>query len=134
MKFFEDLGATFGNGAKVVADKTKELSTVASIKAQIGKAEATLGKLYKDLGKAYYEEHKDSTAYGEQVSEVSAVIAKIEALNMKLTATQGGKLCGTCGEVIDKGSAFCPKCGAKAEDAVEIAVDDTVAVEENTEE
>ncbi len=134
MKFFEDLGATLGTGAKAVADKTKEISGVAAIKAQIGTAEASLGKLYKDLGKAYYEDHKESAAYGEKMSEIAAVLAKIDALNAKLSSTQGVKKCPACGEAMAKDSTFCPKCGAKVESFEEVEEVKEVAQETTGEE
>lgn len=87
MKFFEDLGAVLGSGARTVADKTKELSGIAAIKAQIGTAQASLGKLYKELGKAYYEDHKEDAMYAEKMAEIKAVLDKIDSLNAKLAAT-----------------------------------------------
>ena len=88
MSILENLGATLGSGAKVVADKTKEISGIAAIKAQVAAAEANLGKLYKDLGKAYYEDNKESAVYGEKMSEIAAVIAKIDGLKDKLAETK----------------------------------------------
>ena len=85
MKFFEDLGAVLGSGARTVADKTKELSGIAAIKAQIGTAQASLGKLYKELGKAYYEDHKEDAMYAEKMAEIKAVLDKIDSLNAKLS-------------------------------------------------
>ena len=110
MSFLENLGATLGGGAKVVANKTKEISGIASIKAQIAAAETSLGKLYKDLGKAYYEDNKESTVYGEKMSEIAAVLDKIEGLKAKLTAGD---------DVVD----------APEEKTVETLVDETVETE-----
>lgn len=142
MSFFENLGASLGGGAKTVVDKTKELSGVAAVKAQISSQEASLGKLYRDLGKAYYEANKIDAAFAEKIAEINAVKAKISELDAKLGDIQGTVRCEVCGEPIPKTSTFCPKCGAKKEasdEAVEEApvVEETPAVdatEETTEE
>ena len=113
MKFFEDLGATIGNGAKVAADKTKEVAGVASVKAKMSTAEANLGKLYRDLGKAYYEDNKESNAYAEITRQIKEQLAKVEELEKKLMEAQGCVKCPECGEMVPKDSSFCQKCGAK---------------------
>ena len=124
MSFLENLGATLGSGARVVADKTKEISGIASIKAQVAAAEANLGKLYKDLGKAYYEDNKESAVYGDKMSEIAAVLAKIDGLNEKLaTAKKGAEpvIVDDVTETVEKAVEEVKETAEEVVDAVEDA-------------
>lgn len=109
--FFENLGATLGNGARNVVDKTKDVAGVASIKAQISTAQAGLGKLYKELGKAYFEEHSDSNEYEPLMEPIRDALKKITELEEKLADAQGTTKCPSCGAQVPKDSQFCPTCG-----------------------
>ena len=68
-------------GGKAVADKAKELSQIASLKAQIASEENVINKNYKELGKAYYEAHKDEEefTYSEYMTNIrNAFVKKAE--------------------------------------------------------
>ena len=131
MSLFENLGATLGGSAKTVVDKTKEISGVAAIKAQISSQEANLGKLYRDLGKAYYEANKIDAAFAEKIAEINAVVNKIAELDEKLGNIQGTVRCEKCGEAISKASLFCPKCGAKKATTDSVETETDVVEEKN---
>lgn len=59
MSLWDDITEKVGAGSKVVADKAKEVSELANIRAQIVSCDNTLVKNYKELGKAYFEAHKN---------------------------------------------------------------------------
>ena len=59
MSVWSDLTAKFETGSKVVADKARELSQVANLRAQILGCDNVMYKNYRELGKAYYEAHKN---------------------------------------------------------------------------
>ena len=115
MKFFESFGSTVSDGAKVVSEKTKKVTGVASIKTQINSTKSGLTKLYKDLGKAYYEDPENAEALADIVNEINNVNDKVAILEKKLAVKQGKIKCEACGEYMSAEYAYCPKCGAQVE-------------------
>lgn len=114
MSTLENLGASISEGAKVVANKTRKVSGIASLKAQKSGAKTELSKLYKALGEAYYNDHADETvAYADIKDDIADVLKKIDKIDRKLADARGNVKCDACGEYVDNSSSFCPKCGAK---------------------
>jgi len=72
MSLWNDITEKVGAGSKVVADKAKEVSEIANIRAQIVGCDNTLVKNFKELGKAYFEAHKDDL--DGEFSEIMGVI------------------------------------------------------------
>lgn len=120
MKFFESFGSTVSDGAKVVSEKTKKVTGVASIKTQINSTKSGLTKLYKDLGKAYYEDPENAEALADIVNEINNVNDKVAILEKKLAVKQGKIKCEACGEYMSAEYAYCPKCGAQVEVVEEV--------------
>lgn len=120
MKIFDSFGSTVSEGAKVVSEKTKKATGVASIKTQINSTKSGLTKLYKDLGKAYYENPEDAEALTDIVNEINNINDKVAILEKKLAAKQGKIKCEACGEYMSADYAYCPKCGAQVEQVEEV--------------
>lgn len=102
MSVWTDFTEKVEAGSKVVADKAKELSSLAALKAQIVQCDNTISKSYKDIGKAYYEAHKDdeSLEYAELMITIKEQLDKKEELNCKIAELKDSTK--TCDEVIDK--------------------------------
>jgi len=88
MSVWNEISEKIGAGSKVVADKAKELSQLATLKAQAVSCDSIILKNYKDLGKAYYEAHKDDEAYdyADYMTVIKEQIAKKEELNEQIAA------------------------------------------------
>jgi len=88
MSVWTELASKLEAGGKVVADKAKDLSQIAALKAQIVSCDNTLLKNYKELGKAYYEAHKDDEAfvYSEFMTAIEEALIKKEDLNSQIAA------------------------------------------------
>jgi len=120
MKIFDSFGSTVSEGAKVVSEKTKKATGVASIKTQINSTKSGLTKLYKDLGKAYYENPEDAEVLTDIVNEINNVNDKVAILEKKLAAKQGKIKCEACGEYMSADYAYCPKCGVQVEQVEDV--------------
>lgn len=86
MSLWTDITEKVEVGSKVVVDKAKELSQLASLKAQVVSCDNTITKNYKEIGKAYYEAHKDDEAmeYAEFVKNISDSIEKKSGLEAQI--------------------------------------------------
>lgn len=86
MSVWTDLSVKVEEGSKIVADKARELSQIASIRAQIVGCDNVMYKNYRELGKAYYEAHKDDVApeYAEVMNIIADSLAKKEDLLAQL--------------------------------------------------
>lgn len=86
MSLWNDISEKIGAGSKVVADKAKELSQLAALKAQVVSCDSVILKNYKDLGKAYYEAHKDDEAfeYAEFMAAIKEQMDKKALLNEQI--------------------------------------------------
>lgn len=86
MSVWSDISVKVEEGSKIVADKARELSQIASIRAQIVGCDNTMSKNFKDLGRAYYETHKDdvSPEYEETMKNIAASMAKKDDLLAQL--------------------------------------------------
>lgn len=83
MSVWTDISEKVGEGSKIVAEKARELSQVASLRAQIVACNNVMNKNFKELGKAYYEEHKgEATEY----DDIMQLIADSEAKKAELRA------------------------------------------------
>ncbi len=69
------------------------------------------------LGKQVYESNKekDTSEFGEQISQVTECIKKSELWKQYRLTLEGKMKCEKCGAIITSDSAFCNKCGASIE-------------------
>ena len=88
MSFWDDVTEKVSAGSRVVADKAKEVSEIANIRAQIVSCDNTLVKNYKALGKAYFEAHKDDASgeFADVMKNIKDAADKKNALSDLLKA------------------------------------------------
>lgn len=116
MAFFEQLGKRLSDAGQDVAQKTRNLADVTQLNSANNDKEKQIKRLIFDLGKAYYENHKnDFTAEGvEIISNINALYREINENNEKIKQIKGFIKCENCGADIAPNTAFCTKCGTKA--------------------
>lgn len=130
MSLWDDITEKVGAGSKLVANKAKEVSEIANIRAQIVSCDNALVKNYKELGKAYYEAHKDDVdkEFADIMKNIKDASDKKADLNDQLTVRK---------EAMKAGGVDTSDLDDVAEDLAEKAeeVTDTVkeAVEDITE-
>lgn len=57
MDFFEKTVNTITSKGREIGDKTRDITTIAKYRNQIGTCEEVIKKNYAVIGKKYYEEH-----------------------------------------------------------------------------
>ena len=87
MAVFDNIKETISNAAKTAVNKSNELVEATKLKFAISDAEGEIKKLYESL----------------------------DELKAKLREYKNVKLCANCGAEMDADSAFCSKCGEKAD-------------------
>ncbi|MDL2235880.1 zinc ribbon domain-containing protein [Christensenellaceae bacterium OttesenSCG-928-L17] len=117
MEQFSKVSKWIGKVANDASKKSNDLIETARLNTEIGRIECEKEEALLELGKAYYLAHQN-----EENPEYAALIAKVKEYNQeiklrndKLLANKGLTHCRACGEVVDTGSEFCSKCGAKIE-------------------
>lgn len=113
MKVLGNFGSTVSSGVKVVANKTKKATGIATLKSQINAEKAGLNKLYIELGKAYSDNAGQADEYKELLDKIANSKKKLDSLETKLALSEGKIKCDFCGEYMSSEFAFCPKCGSK---------------------
>ncbi len=104
MSLWNDITEKVGAGSRVVADKAKEVSEIANIRAQIVSCDNTLVKNFKELGKAYFEAHKDDIDgdFSDIMNVIKEATAKKAGLNDQLAERKAAKsAAGTAEEVVN---------------------------------
>lgn len=93
MAFFDNLGKKISAAAGTAADKAKDLSEIAKLKAEILGVQSDINSAMLDLGRKTYEQNKGNaeapfaeerakiTGYYEQIESLRARIALVKADN-----------------------------------------------------
>lgn len=86
MDFLNSLGKTIAGGTKVAAEKAKELSELASLKAQIASRKETISKLEKEIGALYVEKFGDcpDEDFQEMVTNIFEARKDINELSLQV--------------------------------------------------
>lgn len=123
-------------GASKAADMAKDSVEVVRLNAQISSKRKEIEKSYSQIGESVFQAYaSNDLSIAEQTikDESAKIIAwqeEIEQLDDKINFIKDEKDC-TCGLLVPLESKYCPSCGHKFEDAVE--VDTAVVVVEPVE-
>lgn len=100
MSVWTDIAGKLEEGGKVVVDKAKLLSQIASLKAQTVSCDSMIIKNYKELGKAYYEAHKDDEAndYADFMATIKESMEKKDELNAQIAELKAAAACDSAEE------------------------------------
>lgn len=120
MAVFDNIKETISNAAKTAVNKSNELVEATKLKFAISDAEGEIKKLYEKMGKGIYDSFKSGEEPSEDLKDTCAQIDKLyeslDELKAKLREYKNVKLCANCGAEMDADSAFCSKCGEKADE------------------
>ncbi len=114
MAFLEKVTEVFNTTSKDVVDKAKEIKDVVALNSQLSAQENLVKKYFAEMGQCLYE-HRDqdvSAMMSERYALVDAAYEEIARLKKELLDKKGLKACPVCGSELDKGAAYCSKCGA----------------------
>lgn len=115
--FFGDLGKSISRYTQNAVDKTSTFFEATKISAQISTEQKEIDKLYQKIGETVYRRAEsrqmqlddDLAAF---VEEIRRHREQISSRRKDLADVKGKKVCPSCGELIPREVAFCPKCGA----------------------
>ena len=117
MGFLDDLGRTFTDTGREIAQTTKNYADVTKLNAQIAGEEKALSSVYEKLGRAWYEAHKDDEEqeFAEYGAQLRVSLEKIEGWKQQINAIRGVQICPNCGKELPEAALFCSDCGTKLE-------------------
>lgn len=115
MAFFDNMKKMVTETSQNAVQKTKDLTAVTRLNAQIGEAENKINNLYYKLGfeiyRAYREEPLEAGA--EQIAQITELHKVIADCKAQIATINQASLCPQCGAKVSKGMAFCSSCGFK---------------------
>ena len=119
MDFLTKLKEKVAGATKTAVGKSNEIVEATKLKISINGAENEAEKLLLEIGEAVYNATKsgaDPSAIIEANCEaLTAKYEEIAVMREKLREYKNIKVCPSCGCEIPSDSAFCNKCGTKAE-------------------
>ena len=133
MPNFEELKRNATGVADRAVKKTGEITAFVKLKMGIKTSEAKLSSVYEEIGRLFYTAERngedctsDIAAYIMKADKLKADIAEAKKQIVKLKKE---RVCENCGNEIDEKVAYCPFCGTKQEQLVEVEPEET-AVED----
>lgn len=121
--FFEDLGKRLGETAETVTCKAGEALEIQRLKSKARRLARENAVDLMEMGRMVYDHYKaggDVSEEAEALCEsISARETAMNSCNKKIAKLKGAFECRSCGKMVAKDMAFCPYCGAKAEEEEE---------------
>ena len=112
----KDIAETAGKKAEKVVEVSKLKLRVSQINSEAKKAYEKLGSAVYHMKKANYEDEGLIASVVEEVDELYAERAKIEA---RLASLKNQVICDTCGAKNPEDAVYCVKCGSRLFDTEE---------------
>lgn len=86
MAFFDNLGKKISAAAGTAADKAKDLSEIAKLKAEILGVQSDINSAMLDLGRKTYEQNKGNAEapLAEECAKITGLYEQIEALRARI--------------------------------------------------
>lgn len=112
----KDIAETAGKTAERVVGISKLKLRVSQINSEIKKAYEKLGSAVYNMKKANYEDDGLIASVVEEVDDLHAERAKVEA---KIASLKKQVICNTCGAKNPEDAVYCVKCGSRFENTEE---------------
>ena len=119
MEFFDKLTKKASETYKGAAEKTGKIAKEAKLKLKINENKSKIQDIYEEIGKKVYEKHVAEQEINikeeleDECTRIDVLSAEIETFFSEILELSDLKQCENCHEKIEKGSKFCPKCGAE---------------------
>lgn len=116
MGTFEDILNKAKRGAEVVGQKTGDFVEVTKLKMAASDLDKEIAATYEGLGRLVYDAQKSDEDVSEMIQDCIDSIDELQeaadAIREQIYSYKNVHRCVACGAIVDKDSAFCPKCGA----------------------
>lgn len=140
--FFSELGETITKTAKGISEKADVFFETQKLQNKAVSERRLIEKNLSDMGNLIYRRFVDGEELDEELTAICERIHQhqtvIAGYKEEMARLKGCKICGCCGETIDRDSSYCPKCGAPCGDMepepVKVTPEEAVAPEEAFEE
>lgn len=115
MAFFDNMKGILTQAGQTTVQKTKDLSEIARLKAQVMGAEKQINDLYGKLGYEIYVAYSQSPMpEGEAIiKQLNDLHANIEAWKAQIKVISTVELCPQCGAKLNRDMPFCTNCGTR---------------------
>ena len=113
MAFFDHVKSKLTSTSQTVVQKTRDLTELTKLTAQVNEAEKKINDLYCKLGFEVYKAHREEpleagAAYFAQITELHQQIAEFKE---QMSALNPAPVCPSCGARVSKDMIFCSGCG-----------------------
>lgn len=119
MGFFNDLG-------KKTSEATSKITKETKLKLKMNENKGKISDLYEEIGKKVYEKHvmeediKIKEELQEECEKIDSLSKEIEEARQEILKLNKKRQCHKCFAEIEKDAQFCPKCGVKQEQEIEV--------------
>ena len=109
--------------SKDTAEEVQKLNKVRQLNGKVNDAKKQIESVYSEIGKKFYELHKDYIPEGfeELIQTINEKQNEIVLLKEQLREVKGVVLCPSCNTEVSGDERFCPNCGSKMPEPVEVA-------------
>ena len=114
MAFFDNVVNKLTSSSQTVVQKTKDLTELTMLTAQVNDAEKKINDLYYKLGFEVYKAHREEPleAGAEYFAQITELHQQIAEFKEQMSALNPAPVCPSCGARVSKDMIFCSGCAA----------------------
>jgi len=117
MGVLEDVLLNAKSAAESVGKRATEIADLSKLRMSAAQLSKEISNQFELIGRAVYDAEKTGGNADEAVKEgmdaVDALYQEFNSINEKILELKKTVTCPGCGAKLEKGNAFCPKCGTK---------------------
>ncbi len=117
MGVLEDVLLNAKSAAESVGKKATEIADLSKLKMNASQLSREISNQFEQIGRAVYDAKKSAgnadQAVEQGIEAVDALYHEFNSINEKIDELKKTVTCQGCGAKLEKGDAYCPKCGAK---------------------